>query len=478
MKIAILALALCAFTPTLFTQSEPPKPAAPATPQTPPAKPPTSAPSTTTATKPPTAAPSATTATKPPEPAKPQDPAKPAANPTAKPGDPAAKPDEPGPAAAATAFTPEQLEQIVAPIALHPDALLAQILMASTYPLEIVEAHRWVVKNSSLTGKPLEEALKKQDWDPSVKSMCGLPSVLKQMNDSLDWTQDLGDAFLGQKAELMQTVQKMRKKALEAGTLKSSEQQKVSEEGQVVVIESTKTDVVYVPTYYPTAVYGSWSYPYYYYPPMYPPYPAGGALFGFAVGVAWAGCWGGCNWGGNDVNIDIDRYNNFNKNTNINPNRDNLQRGAGNNKASFNHNPEHRKGANYKNPQTAQKYGGSGASNRVTKDQARGYDRSGTNRAGGSQPRPSAGNSARPSAGTTPRPSAGTTPRPSAGTTPRPSAGTTRPSSGSGSALSGSRSPSADRSASSRGASSRGSSGASRGGGGRGGGGRGGGGRR
>ena len=104
--------------------------------------------------------------------------------------------------------------------------------MASTYPLEIVEAARWVQKNPSLKGKALEEALKSQDWDPSVKSLCGFPAVLKQMNDNLDWTQDLGDAFLGQKEELMDTVQTMRKKALEAGNLKSSEQQKVTRGGR------------------------------------------------------------------------------------------------------------------------------------------------------------------------------------------------------------------------------------------------------
>jgi len=372
----------------------------------------------------------------------------------------APKPEAPKPAAASATFTAEQLEQIVAPIALHPDALLSQILMSSTYPLEIVEAYRWVQKNPSLKGTALEEALKKQDWDPAVKGICGLPSVLKQMNDSLDWTQDLGDAFLGQKEELMQTVQKMRKKALEAGNLKSGEQQKVSQDGDIIIIESTKTEVVYVPTYYPTAVYGGWSYPYYYYPPMYPPYPAGGVMFGFAVGIAWAGCWGGCNWHGNDITINNNNFNNFNKNTNINGGRDSKPGGG---RDSWNHNPEHRKGANYKDSKTAQKYGGGAGSNRVSKDQARGFDRSGS-KAGsgaGAAQRPAAGN--KPAAGGA-RPSAG-----NAGAKPaaRPSASTSR-SSG---ALSGSRSPGADRSASSRGSASRG--GGARGGGSRGGGGRG-----
>jgi len=405
------------------------------------------------------------------------DPAKPQATGPAAARVGTAAPQDPASAGASSNFTAEQLEQIVAPIALHPDGLLAQILMASTYPLEIVEAYRWQQKNSSLKDKALEEALQKQDWDPAVKSICGLPSVLKQMNDSLDWTQDLGDAFLGQKEDLMKTVQAMRKKALEAGNLKSSEQQKVSQQGDIVVIESTKTEVVYVPTYYPTAVYGGWSYPYYYYPPMYPPYPTGGLAFGFAVGVAWGGCWSNCNWGGNDVDIDINNQNNFiDRTENTNRRQEVKDRAgtgkdrAGNNKAggksSFQHDPGHRKGANYKNPQTAQKYGGTGASNRVTKDQARGYDRSGSKGGAGASGQ-------RPSAGNTPRPSTGSKPRPSTGNAGAGAKASPRSSGGGGSAMSGSRSPAGDRSASSRGSASRGGGGGggSRGGGGRGGGG-------
>ena len=371
------------------------------------------------------------------------------------------------PAAASENFTAEQLEQIVAPIALHPDSLLSQILMASTYPIEIVEASRWLQKNPKLKGKELEEALKKQDWDPAVKSMCGLPDVLHKMNDNLDWTQDLGDAFLGQKEELMKTVQKMRKKALEAGNLKSGEQQTVKTEGDVIIIESTKTEVVYVPTYYPSAVYGGWGYPYYSYPPMYPPYPAGGLLFAFSIGVAWGGCWGGCNWGGNDVYINHNEFNNFNKNTSINGGRDNLPGGG---RDSFKHNPEHRKGANYKSPKTAQQFGANKGSNRVSNDQARGRNPSGSKAGPSAGTRPAGGAAQRPSAGASQRPAGG-----NSGAAPRPLP-TTSPSR---SALSGSRSPSADRSASARGSASRGSSsGGARGGASRGGRGGGGGGRR
>ncbi|HEX6811998.1 MAG TPA: DUF3300 domain-containing protein [Planctomycetota bacterium] len=373
---------------------------------------------------------------------------------------PAADPKQ-APAKTETTFKPEQLEQIVAPIALHPDSLLAQILMASTYPLEIVEAYRWLEKNPSLKGTQLEEALKKQDWDASVKALCGLRDVVKQMNDNLDWTQDLGDAFLGQKDELMQTVQKMRKKALEAGNLKTTEQQKVTQDSEVIIIEQTKTEVVYVPSYSPTVVYGpSWYYPTYYYPPMYVAPAPGYGFMAFTAGVVWgAAIWGGCHWGGHghcDVNINVNKYNNFNRNTNINGGRDNLP-GSGN--SSFKHNPSHRKGVNYKSPHTAQQFGGAQGSNRVTKDQARGFDRS----ASGSRPSAGTGNRAGATA-----PRAGN--QPAGGAASRPS--TSKPSTKSGSsALSGSRNPSADRSASSRGAASRSSSGSRSSGGSRGGGG-------
>jgi hypothetical protein len=222
---------------------------------------------------------------------------------------------------AAGTFAPDQLEQLVAPIALYPDALLLQILMAATYPLEIVEADRFVTKNPELTGEALDKALLEQDWDPSVKSLCALPSVLTQMSENLDWTQDLGDAFLGQQNELMDTVQRMRAKAHEAGNLQTSEQQVVTQqEDKIIVIESPDPEVVYVPTYSSTVVYGpSWGYPSYYYPPMYYPPPVGYGMVAFGAGVVvGAALWGNCRWGwgGTNINIDVDRYNQFNRNTN------------------------------------------------------------------------------------------------------------------------------------------------------------------
>lgn len=253
--------------------------------------------------------------------------------------------------AAATAstkvFSQQDLDEILAPIALYPDALLAQVLMAATYPLEVVEAARWVKANPNLKGKELETALQEKAWDPAIKSIAAVPQVLAMMDEKLDWTYKLGDAFLAQQQEVMSTVQKLRGKAQEAGNLESTSQQAVKSEVQdgqtVVIIESKEPEVVYVPTYNPSVVYGSWWYPspppYYYYPPGY----VAGAGLWFAAGVAVGGAiWGNCNWGRGDIDIDINRYNNFN-NVNLN-------------NKSWNHNPEHRKGATYRDSGTARKY--------------------------------------------------------------------------------------------------------------------------
>ena len=251
------------------------------------------------------------------------------------------------PAAGAKTFSQQDLDELLAPIALYPDALLAQVLMACTYPLEIVEAARWVKANPNLKDKALEDALQKQSWDPAVKSLTAIPQVLAMMNEKLDWTQKLGDAFLAQQADVMKTAQSLRAKAQAAGNLKSTPEQTVKTEKQneqtVVIIESSKTEVVYVPTYNPATIYGPWWYsyppPYYYYPPGY----VAGPGFWFTAGVIAGGAlWGGCGWGRNEVNINVNRYNNFNR-TNISS-------------KEWNHNVEHRKGAAYRDNQTAQKY--------------------------------------------------------------------------------------------------------------------------
>jgi len=259
-------------------------------------------------------------------------------------------------------FKQEELDQLLAPIALYPDSLLAQILMASTYPLEVVEAARWAKKNDGLKGDALTSALEKEDWDPSVKSLVNFHQVLEMMNEKLDWTQKLGDAFLAQQKDVMDTVQKLRQKADAQGNLKSSEEQKVvvEKETQTIIIESANPQVVYVPAYNPTVVYGAWPYPayppYYYYPPGY---AAGAALFSFGVGVAvgaaWGYAWGNCNWRGGDVDIDVNRNTNINNNINRGKYKDKVTGGQGG-RGEWKHNPEHRKGVSYRDQGTAQKF--------------------------------------------------------------------------------------------------------------------------
>jgi uncharacterized membrane protein YgcG len=367
--------------------------------------------------------------------------------------------------AATAGFAQDQLEQLVAPIALYPDPLLSQILMASTYPLEVVEADRWVKANPGVTGDQLDAALKEQDWDASVKSLCSVPDVLKQMSENLDWTQDLGDAFLAQQSEVMDSVQKMRGIAYDEGNLKTTEQQTVSQEpDKIIVIQPADPEVIYVPTYSSTVVYGSsWGYPSYYYPPMYYPPPPGYGLISFGVGLAIGGAiWGNCNWGWghSDIDIDINRYNNFNRNTNINSDRTRINaQGGRDGKAGWQHDSSHRKGVNYRSQDVAQNYGAKTGNNRVTREQARGVSNTAANR-GGSTNRAATRDVATPSS----RPSAGSrdvgsaSSRPSASSRDYGGSSSSRNRSSSQSAYSGSRSPSVDRRSSSRGATSRGTS--------------------
>lgn len=355
--------------------------------------------------------------------------------------------------APSAAFSKEQLEQIVAPIALYPDSLLTQVMMGATYPLEIVEAARWVQKNPKVTGDKLETALMKETWDPSVKSLCGFGEVLKRMNDNLDWTQDLGDAFLGQQAELMDAVQTMRRKAYDAGNLQSGQELKVTEQAdKIIIIEAAEPEVIYVPTYYPSAVYGSWSYPYWYYPPLYPPPPAGGVLFGFTVGVVWGSAvWGGCNWGWGhtEIDIDIDHYNTFVDRTEVDARRQEAKdRAQG---GDLKHDPAHRKGVGYKDSKVAQQYGAGPGGTRVSRDQARGYGERATQ--GSATARPSTGtrDSSRSQPAARSQPAGGAT---------RPAAASPSTSGQRSGSFSGSSSAGLDRASSSRGASSRGSTGA------------------
>jgi hypothetical protein len=292
---------------------------------------------------------------------------------------------------AAPVFAADQIEQLVAPIALYPDSLVAQILMASTYPLEIVQAQRWREENPDLEGKALEDALASEPWDPSVKAITNFPDVLKRMSDNLDWTQDLGDAVLAQETDVMHAVQDMRRKAYDAGNLKTTPEQKVVVEEKIIVVEPA-SEVVYVPAYNPTVVYGSawvpttYYYPVYSYPASYwypPGYVASNVIafgVGMAVGAAiWGNwSWGHCNWRRGSVNIN----NNFNFSRNINTRNIKVGNKVGGGRYSkWNHNPNHRGGVRYRDKSSQNRFTKAarerGASSRIDRNTARGFERKG-----------------------------------------------------------------------------------------------------
>jgi hypothetical protein len=348
--------------------------------------------------------------------------------------EPTATAAAPPPVAAPVKANPDQLDSLVAPIALYPDPLLAQVLVASTYPLELIQLQQWLAKNPGLKDKALVDAVAKQPWDPSIQSMAAFPDVVKRLADDIQWTTDLGNAFLAQQPEVMDAVQRMRTKAQANGALVSNEQQtvetKVIEEKTVIVVESASPEVIYVPSYSPTYVYGPPIYPY---PPVYyPPYPAGAALVTFGVGMAvgaavWGGSCCGCGWGHSDVDINVN--NNFNRVNNVH--------GSGAN-GNWQHNPTHRGGAPYSDRATAAKYGGTARGESLSQRQAKATQQ-------GSRPAATAANRSG-GAGAGDRSGAG------AGRSPSPSA-TTRSAGGgtswSGSGAAGDRSPggASDRSA-------------------------------
>jgi len=278
-------------------------------------------------------------------------------------------------------YSKDKLEQLVAPIALYTDGLVAQILMASTYPLQAVEADRWVKQNPKLQGDALQKAVEKENWDPSVKSLVFFPDILDRMSNSLEWTQDLGDAVLADQKAVMDAVQRMRHYAYEAGNLKTNDQQEVVVENKIIKIEPA-TQVVYVPAYNPTVVYSTywappmWYYPFYYAPPAYwyPPGYVASNVISFSVGVAvGAALWGGCDWHGHslyhypgNVNININRTN-INRNTNI---------------QTWQHNPQNRGGVRYRDASTRQQFDNrrmdSNRQARIDRDTTRGFDGTGT----------------------------------------------------------------------------------------------------
>ncbi len=290
----------------------------------------------------------------------------------------------------AARIPPDQLDSLVAPIALYPDPMLAQALAASTYPLELIQLQQWLTKNPGLKDKALADAAMKQPWDPSIQALAGLPEVVKRLADDIQWTTDLGNAFLAQQSDVMDAVQRMRKKAQDAGNLKSTEQQKVEtkviESKSIIVVEQANPQVVYVPSYDPVVVYGPPVYPY---PPIYYPpagYYAAGIAISFGVGMMmgafWGGGWGwGCGWGGNN-NININNNNNFNRNSNIGggnrndigggnrPSQQPGRGGGGRGDSNWKHNPQHRGGAPYRDRGTADRFGGTTRGDSLSNRQA------------------------------------------------------------------------------------------------------------
>jgi hypothetical protein len=251
-------------------------------------------------------------------------------------------------------FKPEELDQMLAPIALYPDALLSQILMAAGYPLEIVEAARWSKANPGLKGDAAVQAVKDKDWDTSVKSLVAFPDVLATLNEHLDWTQKLGDAMIAQESDVADSIQRLRAKAAAAGNLKSTPQQTVTTQGSgdsiQYVIQPANPEVIYVPSYSPSWAYGPWPYPAY--PPVY--YPFAGALatgffwgLGFAAAGAMFSSWNWAGRGNSYVNVNVNRAvnidNHFNR-TNINTD------------GRWRHDPEHRKGVGYRDPATRERF--------------------------------------------------------------------------------------------------------------------------
>jgi Protein of unknown function (DUF3300) len=302
---------------------------------------------------------------------------------------------------------PAELDQLLAPIALYPDPLLSEVLIASTYPLEVVQADRWAKSNKALKGDALTAALAKQSWDDSVKSLVQVPDMLAMMSEQLDWTQKLGDAVLAQQADVMDAIQRLRARARANGKLESTKEQTVTvkTEGQkqYVVIEPASPSEIYVPYYEPAAVYGDWPYPDYapYYFPPPPGYFAGGVLatgVAFAAGVAVRHAfWGNCDWGRGNINVVTNRSVDI----------------ANVNRGKWEHNADHRQGVRYNNADVRQKFAKTDLqAGKAARQDFRGKD--GQKVSDADRGRPGAGDRERPAAGDRDRPGGGNRDRPEA----------------------------------------------------------------
>ena len=268
---------------------------------------------------------------------------------------------------AAQQIAPQELDALLAPIALYPDTLVAQILMAATYPLEVVEADRWLQdpNNAALKGAQLTSALDQQPWDPSIKSLVPFPQILRMMDSNLDWTERLGNAFLANQAEVMDSVQRLRQRADAAGKLVSTPQQVVSTNDGEILIEPANPDIVYVPVYDPAVIYGVWPYPAY--PPFYFPEFFGGVIVG-GFGFGWIGfpiigpLWGWSHWDWRGHHVDLDRHR-FGTLAGHRPPPGNV----------WQHDPTHRLGVPYRGPAAPGRFGTNAAAAGEANRALRGY---------------------------------------------------------------------------------------------------------
>ncbi|MEM5275933.1 DUF3300 domain-containing protein [Cupriavidus taiwanensis] len=260
-------------------------------------------------------------------------------------------------------YQAEEIEAMVAPIALYPDPLLSQVLMASTYPLEVTLAARWVKAHPGVKGDAAVKAIQNESWDVSVKSLVAFPQILEPMGDKLDWTQKLGDAFLAQQKDVLDAVQRLRARAQQAGHLKSGPQQTVTVETAgaaqqtIVRIEPANPEVIYVPVYDPAIVYGGWGYagyPYYYWPPYAAYYPGDAVGSGIAWGIGLAAAvaiFGNCDWNNGGVHVEHHKARNIDRNFDASK----FQGGR------WQHDAQHRQGVAYRDHATREKFGRSTA---------------------------------------------------------------------------------------------------------------------
>lgn len=267
-------------------------------------------------------------------------------------------------------FRQEELDQMLAPIALYPDPLLSQVLMASTYPLEVVQASRWSRANPNLKGQEAVRASEQMDWDPSVKSLTAFPQVLVMMDDKIEWTEKLGEAFLAQPGDVMDSVQALRRKADAAGNLLSSEQMRVSRQGQVIAIEPPGPEVVYVPYYNPTVVYGPWWYPAY--PPVFWAAPSSyyvvpahrpGFYWSSGIVISAGFFFGHTDWQRRRVTVVRNQVTNVTVNRTTVINNPPAATGA---RTTWQHDPAHRRGAPFRNAEARQRYEQSRAATSTT----------------------------------------------------------------------------------------------------------------